>query len=1031
MSSGMRIELLGTMRVLVGGGPMPKVRSRKAKWLLALLALRGGKPIARSVVAETFWPDTDADLALTNLRSVVRDLRQALGTEGERLRTPDRRTLAFDFQDVAVDVLAFDAAIQEGDWQTAVDLYAGPLLQDCGEDWVGPERSRREQSCLSAFHDLSERVDPSRAVILSQRAVELAPWQDGPRRDLMAAHVRAGDLNAALAAYRDFAHALRAETGGTPDPQTTEYYARLRSGLDSQASGEPAFRGTLPHAFSSFVGREDERVELGQATRIYRLITLTGAGGIGKTRLAREVAFDLRADSPDGASFVALEAVRGEAGLTQAVVSGLRIKISSKLPPAAALIEALRPRQLLLVLDNCEHMVPACAKLADRLLTECPNVRILATSREPLGLVGEKVWPLSGLSTPDVALLPDKGATLLRVLMAFESVRLFVERASTAAKDFELNRENALAIAELCATLEGSPLALELAAGRVRTMGVADILQRFRDHRLDFLAGNRHAGAARHQTLRSALDWSFSLLSGEERRLLARLSVFANGWTIEAAEAIAEATPALLESLVEKSLVVFLPGGRYGLLETVRQYAAERLEASGDASLLRARHVAYYVELAQHLVGTQAHYERYDREMGNFNAVMDRPDTDPAKFLALTRALHWYWHETFAIAEGARRLEDALRKSDPRPSETRAQAIRNLGLLRSHLNRAEAVALHEESLVMWRELDDRPGMLRTLSTLGLEALFVGESHRAIALAEESVAIARGIRTVTNVESMLAYSLVALATVRIDIGEYVRAREHCDESLELMRKHARPMDVGLVLRTLSFIAHHLNDYDTYRRLNEEALEIYRSSANIDGAAWCLMDLGIAATEQGQLALGQDLFEEALSVMHHLGDRLGTASVREWVAINAAARGDLERAQAILRECAAQYRAIGHPKGIARSLDAVGDTLRLQGDSGAVSSYREALSIWIRLGARPRVRDGLTRIGSVVGNSNDAIRLWGFVDRWSTELEGPIPMPLSGLYEASKRRAETAMGFETERVLGAEMTLEDACKLALRP
>jgi len=235
----MRVELLGTMHVHVDGEPLPKVRSRKAKWLLALLALRGGKPVGRATVARTLWPDTEPAVALTNLRSVISDLRKALGNHAGRLGTPDRRTLSFDFDEVVIDVLEFDAAIKDRDLERAVELYSGPLLRDCEEEWVGPERGNRERACLAAYHELAQTVEVERAIRLSQEAIGLAPWQDGPRRDLMAAFVRANDINAALLAYREFADALRAETGGIPDSETMELYVRLRTGVVSSGQPEP------------------------------------------------------------------------------------------------------------------------------------------------------------------------------------------------------------------------------------------------------------------------------------------------------------------------------------------------------------------------------------------------------------------------------------------------------------------------------------------------------------------------------------------------------------------------------------------------------------------------------------------------------------------------------------------------------------------------------------------------------------------------------------------------------------------------
>lgn len=1024
----MKVELLGTMRVLIAGQPMPKVRSRKAKWLLALLVLRGGKPIARTALAGTLWPDTDAETALTNLRSVASDLRRALGDQAHRLQMPDRRSLGFDIENVEIDVREFDAAIERRDFEAAVALYQGPFLQDCEEDWARPERSLREQACLGAYHELVGQADLARARDLAQRAVEIAPGQDAPRRDLMAAYARGGDLNAALAVYRDFAQALRAETGGVPDPQTTDLYIRLRSGRPPAEPMGSAIRPSLPYAISSFVGREDERADLIQAIRSHRLVTLTGVGGVGKTRLAREVATDLRMEFRDEAGFVPFEAAQSEGALIQMVVASLRIKLNPRVTPLQSLLDALRAKRLLLVFDNCEHLLSACAGLAERILSECPEVRILATSREPLGLVGERVWPLAGLSTPNPDYLPAHSITLLKVLMGYESVRLFVERAQSVAKEFTLSPGNAAAVAEFCAILEGSPLAIELAAGRVRTLAVAEILARFRAHRLDFLAGNRHASVSRHQTLRAALDWSYSLLGPEERRLFARFAIFADGWTVEAAEAVTGATASRLESLVEKSLIMFSAEGRYTFLETVREYATECLLASGEGALLGTRHVAYYTQLAQDLAANQAPHEAYEREMGNFRAVMDREESDPAKVLDLTRSLHWYWLGTYAMREGTRRVEDALAKVAADASPARAQAFRNLALYQAHSNRTEALELHQESLRIWRALGDHAGIARALSSLGLDAYFIGEMGRAKLLLEECVALARENIETPGFAGILAYGLNALALRATQTAEYPEAQAFGEESLATMRRGARPVDAATVLRTLAGIAREVQDFATARRLNDEALDIYRMNGHDDGAAWCLNDLGGLATELGEAAFGEDLIEEALATMRRLGDSFGTATAIELRGHNAVARGDFERGRRMFAESRSAYESLEHRVGVARALDGLGDAARFVGDPHALAHYREGLAIWCAVGAQKRIRDGLLHIGHGLGGGDRSIRLWAFAHRLGETIGAPLPLRIREPHQRAIRAAQADPGFKASWAAGDGMSLEAALDLA---
>lgn len=1018
MGVGVKIGLFGTMSVLIDGEPMPKVRSRKAKWLLAILALRDGKPISRSCVAGMLWPDADAATALTNLRAVISDLRQALRGQAGRLLTPDRRTLAFDFSDAAIDLASYNVALLKGNLEEAVALYSAPLLQDCDEEWIGPERGAREQECLAALRELAKRAEPGKAVEWAQRAVVVAPWQDGARRDLMSAYVRAGDHTAAVTAYRDFARAVRAETGRVPDAQTTELYNRIRSGQHSVEAGE----APKPLVTSSFIGREDERIELADEIRSRRLVTLSGEGGIGKTRLAQEVADDLRREFSDGVCFVALEAVQGEESLLYAIATSLPIKQSTKLSPLEGLVESLRAKHLLLILDNCEHLLPACVRLANRLLAECPHLRILATSREPLGLVGESVWMVPGLTTPDPEHLPEQSATLLRVLGGYESVRLFVERAQATARHFEITRDNAASVAELCAILEGSPLAIELAAGRVRTMGVPDILARFREDRLNFLTAPRRSQASRHQNLRRTLDWSYSLLAADERRMFARLAIFAGGWTLEAAETVVDISPPLLESLVEKSLVKFSPNGRYGFLETVRQYASERLAESGEARRLGAKHSEYYAAFTERLAADQTPKDALDREMGNFNAALDREGGDPETSLRLATGLYPHWERTFSLDEGTRRIGNALHRYPSQISALRALALNQLAVLRLKNDIQAAIALFEESLGMRRELGDAKAMAQSLYGLGRAWFYAADYVRAAAIVDEC--ISRALEA--DDKKLLAAGKGLRCYLCLLAGDYRRAKTLGTESLCLLREARDPKNIAAMLRTLGTLAYELGDYDLYRQHNEEAFALNRSLGYLDRAAWCLIDLGRAATDLGQVAMGRELIEEALETTRKLDDRFGTASALEGLGYSHLAQGNTEQCRRLFEDSLSAFRALEDRNGMARIMDGLGDAA--SGEE-ADAYYREALVVWRELNCLKRIRDGLLRIGNGMANSDRSIRLWAYSYRMGETMGTPIPLPMRARHEQAIRAARCEPSFAASWAEGEAMSLEAA--LALVP
>lgn len=324
MVAPLTLRLFGPMQILVDGEPLPKMRSRKARWLLALLTLRNGEPVSREWVAGRLWPDVDVSLALANLRPLVSELRQAMGAQSARLQTPDRKTILLDLDGADADVVAFDAAIQENNAERSTDLYRGPLLEDCSEEWVRQERASRERACLLGLRrwalDEATAGHIKTAVTLCRRAVAIAPREDAPRQDLMETLMKAGDLNAALQAYRDFAQLLRSEIGGAPDPKTTDLYTRLRSEVGTQRTRGRAVaendtpNGNVPHALSPLIGREDELAEIAERVRRQRLTTLTGPGGIGKTRLALAIAQSLADEYRDGVWFVALESVRAGAG---------------------------------------------------------------------------------------------------------------------------------------------------------------------------------------------------------------------------------------------------------------------------------------------------------------------------------------------------------------------------------------------------------------------------------------------------------------------------------------------------------------------------------------------------------------------------------------------------------------------------------------------------------------------------------------------------------------------------------------------
>lgn len=837
------IRMFGPMQALVGGQPLPRMRSRKGLWLLALLALRHARPVEREWLAGTLWPDVEPSQAFANLRPILSELRNGLGNQSERLQSPNRHTLTLDLTGTDADLLRFDSAIAGGQitaLREAVELYGGPLLEGCAEEWVFQERQLRERQCVQALQRLGEaalvEADYAGAIAYFQKAVMLAPLEEAARRGWMEALAHNGDRNAALQVYREFVALLRDDPNAVPDTRTTALYARLRA--EARQPGGTALSvtppvatvrrvtGYLPHPLTELVGREDERAEVAERLGRSRLVTLTGMGGIGKTRLALAVARDVARDYADGVWLIALDALSEGGGIVPQIASVLGIRAE----PGSSLLDSvtahLRDRQLLLLLDNCEHLREACAQLAAHLLEQCGRLCILATSREALEIAGEVAWATPLLPFPDPTHLPEKQATLLRVLLSYESVQLFVERAQAAQKTFALTGANAHAVAQICAGLEGIPLALELAAARVKAMTVEQIAVRLNAHSGQLLAVNRTAHA-RQQTMRATLDWSHALLNERERLLLCRLAVFSGGWTLEAAEHICSLAPIgeeqvldLLTSLVDKSLVVFEAretGARYRLLEVVRQYAWERLQACGEEEILRSRHRDWFLKMAEAAVpylrgSDQARWlQRLDTEYDNFRAALAWSATeaqDGELELRLAAALGRFWYMRGKDTEGRRYLDHALqRRQAQSPTLWRAAALNLAGSLAyDQADYAAARASFEESLSLGRQLEDRQSVGISLSNLGNIALANGEHGSARTLYEESLALKRAIGDRAGV----ALTLSNMGVAARQQGDYVAARTLFEESLEIAKELSDQLGMARAFLNMGNVARHQED-----------------------------------------------------------------------------------------------------------------------------------------------------------------------------------------------------------------------------
>ena len=676
-----------------------------------------------------------------------------------------------------------------------------------------------------------------------------------------------------------------------------------------------------PLQLSSFVGRERELAEVGDLLGKTRLLTLTGSGGCGKTRLALAAVGRASGLFGDDVGWVWLGPVSEEDLAYEAVASAVGVQEAPGLTPVEAVVEHLGDRPFLLVLDNCEHLVEACADLADVLLRTCPGLKILATSRELLNVAGETAWRVPSLSLPDPRDAHEPGA-----LSRYEAVNLFVERAAATAPGFALTEENAAAVARVCERLDGIPLAIELAAARVKVLSVGQISGRL-DDALKLLTDGRRASISRHRTLKAAMDWSHDLLPEDERVLFRRLAVFVGGFELGMAEAVCagdglagEDVLLLLSRLVDKSLVVVSGregGARYRLLTMVRQYAAEKLASSGEENSIRRRHAEHLAGLAAHAepeltgAGQEAWLDRLEAELGNLRAALRwalGPESGDAEVgLGLAGSLWRFCYLRGHYREGRAWLEEALASGGSSRSG-QAKALAGAGVLALLRCDYEGAGRRlEEGLALYRELGDSPGEALALQVLGSVGRERGLYERARAYHEESLALWRRLGDEAGVARSLNY-LGFLAWLQEDHG---RAADLCSGTLGTFRRLGDAEGVAWALISLGSAALYGGNPADARSSLEESLATSRRVGYREGVAWSLNQLGVAARRAGDLDGAEKLLRESLKVHRDLGDRWRVASVLEALAETACSRGDFERAARLFGAAEVLRADIGAP------------------------------------------------------------------------------------------------------------------------
>ncbi len=793
------------------------------------------------------------------------------------------------------------------------------------------------------------------------------------------------------------------------------------------------FPNNLPVQLTSFVGREHELAEIKKLLSTTRLLTLTGVGGTGKTRLALQVAADLTGlGDPsglfvNGVWFVELAPLSDPALVPQTVASVLNVREEAGRPLMATLTDFLHAKNLLLILDNCEHLLDACAQLATTLLRNCPDVTILATSREALGITGETIFHVPSLALPDVrqvgaglsgsldhvpAHIGRSQGSPLHDLTQYDSVRLFVDRAVAIKSDFQLTNANAPAVVQICQRVDGIPLALELAAARVKSLSVDDIAARLHNQ-FRLLTGGSRTALPRQQTLRALIDWSYNLLTEPERVLFRRLSVFAGGWTLEAAEQVCsgkglalDEVVDVLDHLVSKSLVVADTqdgATRYRMLETIRPYAREKLLESGEGEQLRDRHLDFFLELAEDaepkLRGAEqlAWFNRLETEHDNLRFALEWSLSEQRieKGLRIGGALYPFWNVRGYWNEAYQRLSDLLKTQ---------------GADKRTLARGKA-----------------------LSAAGNIANRTGHLENSRPLFEESIAILREVGA--EGKEFLEYALARYAYTFV-WRDLAAARLNADEAARLSRASGNRVNLASALNVLGIISRQTGDFESARKYFEESAGIYREIGNSSTYSVIVTNLGTIYFDYGHVEKAKKCLEKAVEISRQVGNKQGFGWAIAYLGNIARVRGQRDEAESLLKQATFEWRELGDNMFVARELVSMG---RLQLDKGnhllAEQNLREALPLLKETNAHSFIPSSLESFAFLFSASNNpsrAAQLFGAAEALREKLGTPL-FPIERkeyeAYLAAVRAQLDDSAFNAAWNEGRAMTMEQAIGLAM--
>ena len=792
----------------------------------------------------------------------------------------------------------------------------------------------------------------------------------------------------------------------------------------------------LPEQLTSFIGRFEEINKIKGLLNQTRLLTLTGSGGSGKTRLAIQVAGDVIDEFANGVWFIELASLSEGSLLPPALAKEFGLKEEPNRSPELTLREYLKDKEILIILDNCEHLIGSCAELAESLLSNCPGLKIIATSREYLRCHGEQTHRVSSLECPD-----PKGKTTPEKISQYEAVRLFIERALAVNSAFRVNNINAPALAEICYQLDGIPLAIELAAARTKILNVEKIHERLND-RFRLLTGGKRTALPRQQTLTALIDWSYDLLLEEEKIMWNRLSIFSGGWKMEAAEEICSDEMIskhnvmdIINSLTEKSIIIYNEmKARFAMLETIRQYGEEK---NNEINKISDKHLHYFLNLAESAnkkIRSLESLQILDNESGNIEKslkwVVENNYTENG--LRLAFAMGKYWQLRGFLSDGIRRLESVLPENPETKDAVYCKVICQLGnfaRLKGDVDRARK--LIEESLRISRDMGDKSGIKDTLVRLGILEYDQGRFEEAAKSYEESLVINRE----SGDKLSIAILLNNLGNVYSNQGDYSRAFDLYEESLATRRDYGDILGSAICLNNLGIIAYEQGEYEKAEDLLQESLKFRNQMGDKQGIAITLMNLGNTSYNQGEYLKAYGLYKESLEISREIDDKGCIADTLYYLGNVLLEQNEIEQSLKYFIESLAISREIKANSQIAIALYGLGRLAFIKNEyKESVKYYSESADLNIQSGNIKDIALTLLRFAELqakCGSNGSVAKLFGFINKKYFELS-KIKFPLSdriiydGLMSDLKSKLDPEE-FSKCFLEGEMLTIEEAVNL----